>query len=92
MLHDQFTDPEPLVEFTHQDQASVRRNVRTLLARISHRCFDGRGSGPFSTVGRPAGVSHPKKQRPFLGDPGLEIPATAGQDRLRKNGEQQTNS
>ena len=29
-------------------------------------------------------VSHPKKQAPFLGDP--------GQDRLRKNDEQRTNS
>src|SRR5580658_866733 len=32
MLRDQFTEPQPLVEFAHQDQAAIRRNVRTLKA------------------------------------------------------------
>ncbi len=34
MLHDRFAGPEPLVEFGHQDQATVRRNARTLEADL----------------------------------------------------------
>jgi hypothetical protein len=34
MLRDQFTEPEPLVEFTHQDQAAAGRNARTFEADL----------------------------------------------------------
>ena len=30
MLFDQFSEPESLVEFAHQDQAAVRSDARTL--------------------------------------------------------------
>jgi hypothetical protein len=30
MLRDQFAEPEPLVEFTHQEQAAVGSSARTL--------------------------------------------------------------
>jgi hypothetical protein len=46
MLRDQFTESEPLVEFTHQDQATVRRNVRTLKADLERR-IEGELKGPF---------------------------------------------
>jgi hypothetical protein len=45
MLRDQFTEPDPLVEFTHQDQATVRRNVRTLKADLERR-IEGELKGP----------------------------------------------
>lgn len=37
MLRDQCAEPEPLVEFTHQDQAAVRRNARTLETDLERR-------------------------------------------------------
>jgi hypothetical protein len=34
MLRDQLTESEPLLEFTHQDQAAVGPNARTLEADL----------------------------------------------------------
>jgi hypothetical protein len=45
MLFDQFAEPEPLVEFAHQDQATVRRNVRTLKTNLERR-IEGKLKGP----------------------------------------------
>ena len=37
MVRDQFTEPEPLVEFAHQDQAAVGSDARTLEGDIERR-------------------------------------------------------
>jgi hypothetical protein len=46
MLHDQFTEPESPVEFTHQDEATVRRNATALKADLERR-IEGKLKGPF---------------------------------------------
>jgi hypothetical protein len=46
MLRDQFAESEPLVEFTHQEQATVGRNVRTLKANLERR-IEGKLKTPF---------------------------------------------
>jgi len=37
MLIDQFPEPEPLVEFAHQDQAAVGSDARTLKIDLERR-------------------------------------------------------
>ena len=44
ILFDQFAKAEPLVKFTHQDQAAVRRNARTLEADLE-RSIKGKLKG-----------------------------------------------
>jgi hypothetical protein len=65
MLFDQFAESEPLVEFAHQDQATVRRNVRTLKTDLERR-IEGKLKGPFLylthwvlTSGASSSHSHP---------------------------------
>jgi hypothetical protein len=65
MLRDQFAESELLVEFTHQDQATVRRNVRTMKAGLERR-IEGKLKGPILylthwvlTSGASSSYSHP---------------------------------
>jgi hypothetical protein len=51
ILFDQFAKAEPLVKFTHQDQAAVRRNARTLEADLE-RSIKGKLKTPVSGVRR----------------------------------------
>ena len=44
MLRDQFAEPEPLVEFAHQDLAAVGSDARTLEADIE-RSVEGKLKG-----------------------------------------------
>ena len=67
MPRDQFAESEPLVEFTHQDQATVRRNVRTLKTDLERR-IEGKLKRPFLyltywvlTSGTSSSHSHPHK-------------------------------
>jgi hypothetical protein len=41
MLRDQFAEPEPLVEFAHQERASVGSDARTLEAALE-RAIEGK--------------------------------------------------
>ena len=53
MLRDQLTESEPLLEFTHQDQAAVGPNARTLEADLD-RGIEGKLKRPVLFLARPA--------------------------------------
>jgi hypothetical protein len=67
ILFDQFSEPEPLVEFAHQDQAAVGSDARTLEADLENS-IKGKLKRPLLylthwviTSGTSSSRSHPQK-------------------------------